>query len=139
MSYTKTNWQDLPNTTTPVTAANLNNMENGIKRSDSAVGGIDYDSTATYDKGEYCIYESVLYVANQNIDTPEAFNSAHWDATAVINELETLRKSGGIPTNSVIGYDGSTIPSGFEETDGPNDYSTSEKVIGKWISRKTIV
>ena len=30
MSYTKTNWQDLPNTTTPINASNLNKMEQGI-------------------------------------------------------------------------------------------------------------
>ena len=30
MSYTKTNWQDLPNTTTPINATNLNKMEQGI-------------------------------------------------------------------------------------------------------------
>lgn len=44
----------------------------------------------------------------------------------------------GIPTNAVIGYDGNTIPSGYEEVDGPNDYSTSEKVIGKWIDGKPL-
>lgn len=30
MSYTKTNWQDLPNTSTPINATNLNKMEQGI-------------------------------------------------------------------------------------------------------------
>lgn len=30
MAYTKTTWQDLPNTTTPVNAANLNKIEQGI-------------------------------------------------------------------------------------------------------------
>ena len=30
MSYTKTIWQDLPNTTTPINATNLNKMEQGI-------------------------------------------------------------------------------------------------------------
>lgn len=30
MAYTKTNWQDLPNQTTPINASNLNKMEQGI-------------------------------------------------------------------------------------------------------------
>ena len=30
MSYTKINWQNLPNTTTPINATNLNHMEDGI-------------------------------------------------------------------------------------------------------------
>lgn len=31
MDYTKTIWKDLPDTSTPITASNLNNMENGIE------------------------------------------------------------------------------------------------------------
>lgn len=31
MAYTKTNWQDLPSTSTPVNATNLNKMETGIE------------------------------------------------------------------------------------------------------------
>ena len=31
MEYTKTEWQDSPNTTTPITAQRLNNMEDGIE------------------------------------------------------------------------------------------------------------
>lgn len=36
MSYTKTNWQDLPNQTTPVNATNLNHIEQGIYDNDQA-------------------------------------------------------------------------------------------------------
>ena len=31
MEYTKTEWKDFPDTTTPITADRLNNMENGIE------------------------------------------------------------------------------------------------------------
>ena len=31
MAYTKTNWQDLPNTTTPINATNLNKIENQLE------------------------------------------------------------------------------------------------------------
>lgn len=58
MAYNKTNWQNLPSTTTPVVASNLNRIE---------------------------------------------------------DELELLDQSAGIPTNGVIGYDGSTVPGGYEE------------------------
>ena len=37
MSYTPTEWVDYPSTTTPITAARLNNMEAGIAACDSAV------------------------------------------------------------------------------------------------------
>lgn len=132
MAYNKTNWQNLPSTTTPITANNLNNMENGIEKSDKMLGGTEYDATATYDKGDYCIYNNTLYRAKQDIDTAEAFTPAHWDLTTVENELDRLIKSGGIPTDSVIGYDGSTIPSGYEETVNPFNYVDSEVVIGMW-------
>lgn len=39
MAYTKTNWQDLPDTTTPINATNLNHIENGIKDNDDKLLG----------------------------------------------------------------------------------------------------
>ena len=30
MSYSKTTWEDLPSTNTPITASNLNNIENQV-------------------------------------------------------------------------------------------------------------
>lgn len=41
MAYTKTTWQDLPNTTTPVNATNLNKIENGIEAIDNDVSTIN--------------------------------------------------------------------------------------------------
>lgn len=37
MSYTRVNWQDSPSTTTPISAANLNTMDAGIKDLDTAL------------------------------------------------------------------------------------------------------
>ena len=135
MSYTKTNWQNLPNTSTPVVASSLNNMENGIKQNDTVLGGEAYDSTATYEIGDVCIYNDTLYKCTTAITTAEAWNSSHWTATTINDEIDELRKSGGIPTNSVIGYDGSTIPGGFEEVSNPNIYSANEIVIGEWFGK----
>lgn len=39
MAYTKTNWQALPSTTTPINPTNLNNIENGIKTNDDKLLG----------------------------------------------------------------------------------------------------
>ena len=45
MSYTKTNWQNTPSTQTPISAANLNHIEQGIydaaQTADSAQSGVD--------------------------------------------------------------------------------------------------
>lgn len=49
-----------------------------------------------------------------------------------------LSKKNGVPTGGIMGYDGDTIPSGYEEVDGPNHYSTTEQVIGTWIDGKPI-
>lgn len=39
MSYTKTVWQDLPSTATPINATNLNNIENGIENAFKKIEG----------------------------------------------------------------------------------------------------
>lgn len=39
MAYTKTVWEDLPSTNTPITAENLNNMEDGIETNDKKLSG----------------------------------------------------------------------------------------------------
>jgi hypothetical protein len=39
MGYTRTTWQDFPNTTTPITAANLNNIEGFLSGDASAAQG----------------------------------------------------------------------------------------------------
>ena len=39
MAYTKTNWQDLPNQTTPINATNLNHIETGIEDNDKRLNG----------------------------------------------------------------------------------------------------
>ena len=38
MSYTPVNWKDLPDKTTPISATNLNHMDNGILEIDTTVG-----------------------------------------------------------------------------------------------------
>ena len=43
MAYSKQTWQDLPNTTTPITASRLNHMEDGIEAND--VNGIVVSAT----------------------------------------------------------------------------------------------
>lgn len=37
-----------------------------------------YDSSATYNKGDLCKYGGKIFVCTSNITTPEAWNSGHW-------------------------------------------------------------
>lgn len=53
MSYTKTNWEDFPSTATAVTAARLNNIENGVYTLDSAMSNVK-DVLSD-------LYEAILY------------------------------------------------------------------------------
>ena len=54
--------------------------------------------------------------------------------TATINDGETYE----VPTGSVVGFDGATIPGGYEEVDNPFTYSTTETKIGTWIDGKPL-
>ena len=90
MSYTKTNWQDLPNTTTPINATNLNKMENGIADANGAIGASNYDSTATYAVNDICIYNNKLYKCKTAISTAEAWNSSHWEEIKLLNSLSQI-------------------------------------------------
>ena len=45
-----------------------------------------YDPEETYYEGDVCIYDGKLYKCLADIDTPEAWNSAHWIRTKVMDE-----------------------------------------------------
>lgn len=48
-----------------------------------------YDPTATYDVGDYCIYQGVLYKCTTAIAVAEVWNSAHWTSTLIVDEFGT--------------------------------------------------
>jgi hypothetical protein len=43
-----------------------------------------------------------------------------------------------VPAGSIVQYDGDTIPTGYEEVNGFDNYSTTEQRIGTWIDGKPI-
>lgn len=47
-----------------------------------------YNPDSTYAAGAYCIYDNVLYKANQDISVAEPWTPAHWDATTIAAELK---------------------------------------------------
>lgn len=47
----------------------------------------EYDTTATYEVGDYCLYNNVIYRCTTAVGTPGAFNSAQWLAVSIANEL----------------------------------------------------
>lgn len=49
-----------------------------------------------------------------------------------------VKASDTLPIGAEVDYNGTEVPSGWEEVDNPNDYSIDEKVVGKWIDNKPI-
>ena len=46
-----------------------------------------YDATDAYYVGDYCIYNGVTYRCTVDIETPEAFNSSHWEVVKITDEI----------------------------------------------------
>jgi len=48
----------------------------------------EYDSTATYALGDYCVYENLLYRCTTAITTAESWTSGHWTQILVMGDLK---------------------------------------------------
>ena len=50
----------------------------------------EYDATASYEVGDYCLYGGDLYKCNTAIATGgETWTPAHWTATQIMDEVAT--------------------------------------------------
>ena len=98
-------------------------------------GAAAYDSTATYSIGDYCTYDSKVYVCTVNITTAEAFDPAHWneddkknlwyqydetnDAWIPVNDNTVYKRQSGIE----IVVDGVTISGNkYVKVENNDDY-----------------
>lgn len=54
--------------------------------------GAAYDSTATYDIGDYCTYNAKLYRCAKKIETAETWAASHWTETTVMSEVQMMQK-----------------------------------------------
>lgn len=78
----------------------------------------EYDSTATYDIGDYCSYNGGFYVCSTAISTAEAWNSNHWVQVTVADELTDLKEDiDSLNTQKV------SIPITIQATLSPTIYS----------------
>ena len=79
-----------PDTMTPAQmASRIRAVQPG--GADLSVIADDYDTTATYDVGDYCIHEGGLYVCTTAISTAEAWTAGHWEEVTVGDELSDLK------------------------------------------------
>ena len=53
----------------------------------------DYDPTATYNVGDYCMYHNELFVCTTDISVAEEWDGSHWQRTSmsdIVGNVETL-------------------------------------------------
>jgi hypothetical protein len=74
-----------------------------------------FDSKTSYDIGDYCIYEGILYKCTTA--HTGAWKAAHFSATTIAKELKNLIAGGTLytdtPIGSIVPYGGTTAPSGW--------------------------
>lgn len=126
------NWQ---NGITPINETNMNKLVQEDMITDA------YSSSSTYAVGDYCIYGNTLYKCTTAISTVEAWNSAHWSAVTVADEIKTskqnlnniqIRKSGKTVVVNVFGTFSFTVNSATAEVLGtiPEGYRPSMNISG---------
>lgn len=100
MAYSKTNWQDLPSTTTPLNATNLNKIENELSDLDSnkisfsyltdftngiarkmRVSNVDFNSLATFQSG-------LITILNATANAPAMISPSHWFVLQIYTKEE---------------------------------------------------
>ena len=84
-------------------AANLNPESIGAASATDLAA--DYDSTANYEIGDYCIYAGHLYKCNTAIDGGETWNSEHWTATTVDEAMGLAAEAAAAAVSGVVRYD----------------------------------
>lgn len=82
-----------------INGVNLNQMQENIEGAiNNSIGAENYDNTATYAVGDFCIHGNKIYRCTTAISTAEAWTSAHWsevtflDNTLIILEEEEIVK-----------------------------------------------
>jgi len=53
----------------------------------------EYDDSADYDVGDYCIHDNVRYCCNTEISGGETWNSAHWDVEKVDDDITEINSA----------------------------------------------
>lgn len=84
MVLARKTWQDLPNTTTPITATELNRLEQGVASRSPL-----WTTATAYKTGELVLNGTIAYQAVDDHTAGATFSgdSAHWTAVSVASEL----------------------------------------------------
>lgn len=87
----------------------------------------EYDASKTYDVGDLCIHNGSLYACITAIETPEAWNAAHWKTSNFGEELGEVNRQLSDKQNApatagtagqVLGLDSNLNPAWMDQTGG---------------------
>lgn len=126
MAYTKTNWQDLPNTSTPINATNLNKIENELESVDKSLKYIGNAPSDWNDAKTFGIY----HVNGTYTNAPA---SSHIWGVLIVYE-----NKGGTWTPVTSGS-GSWIWQEFRSTSGNIYVRNAINSIGSWSEWKKMI
>lgn len=76
-----------------ITANNVNEIKTVVNKNVDIVGSDTYNNASTYEIGQYCIYNNVLYRCTKTITDPMEFNSEYWVQTSIAEILIGNNKS----------------------------------------------
>lgn len=148
MSYLKTNWQDLPNQTTPVNATNLNKIENELETLDIASSNsLTQRSNIANNTNLNDVTDTGIYYIPDVTLTNAPANYYKYSTLTVINTGGVIQQCISRPAGNTFvmrEYSGYPASWGNWRTVDFNVYTTSERVVGVWkdgkpIYRKTVV
>lgn len=84
-----------------------------------------YDATATYNIGDYVIYEGALYRCTTAITTAEAWNAAHWTQATLADDVEAKANPDGYYEDMTAGNAEQLVATVAVEDQTPYNFRTS--------------
>ena len=76
-----------------ITEAELTSALSGLREAFNANIAEGYSSSSVYSEGDYCLYNNVLYRCTADILTPEAWDSDHWEAASLADDVQDLSEN----------------------------------------------
>lgn len=101
-------------TTNPLRDLTVGSDEYNVLAADDILAN-QYDDTATYAVGDYCVKENLLYRCNTTISTAEDWTAAHWTAIKVMNVVADKPTTESVTISSWTA-DGNIAPFTYKAT-----------------------
>lgn len=76
-----------------ITEAELTTALSGLREAFNANIAEGYSSSSVYSEGDYCLYNNVLYRCKTDILSPEAWDSTHWEAASLADDVQDLSEN----------------------------------------------